>query len=455
MKAAVSDGGLLCFRGRREFRPLWHAVISQVRTSGGYLASALRATLGFPLSAERCLRAAFVTLYILGWAVAPLLGALSRSDLDLFFWPTAQSALHGHFLTAYALQGGNAYPNANGPLGFLPLIPVVALADWLHLPDSTSVHAALGNAVGAVFILLMAREAMRIVAVSRGHVLWRFATPLVFVVGPPILASLGDYGHVEQPLELWLIFIAVRQLLAGSTGAAGIAIGLAILSRTTAALLLIPMTLVLVHHSSGRAIWRWVGGATVTVGLGTLPFLLSDPASVVHSLVTYRASLPIAGGSLWMLVLNTSAAPLVQRVDLLVAAGVAAALSIVILRRRTMGVQPASALLGCVAVAALCFPALAKTAYPYYLAEPWAVCCLWCIARRGALWHWRLIVPVLILADLFVLIRVTSLGFDTAGVIAGVASSLILFIAVAAIVFELTTSAKAPLGIRRTSRVAT
>jgi hypothetical protein len=83
----------------------------------------------------------------------------------------------------------------------------------------------------------------------------------------------------------------------------------------------------------------------------------------------------------------------------------------------------------------VCFPALAKTAYPYYLLEPWVFCSVWWLARPGRVLNWRITAPALLLIDLFVLKWVVSLPFDAAGGVAGVASTLTL-LGAGAIIFS-------------------
>ena len=47
------------------------------------------------------------------------------------FSPQAETVVNGHPLLIYAAHVHDVYPNANGPLGLVPLVPVVALADAL------------------------------------------------------------------------------------------------------------------------------------------------------------------------------------------------------------------------------------------------------------------------------------------------------------------------------------
>lgn len=371
--------------------------------------------------------------YVAGWSAAPLLGQPSPSDLDTFFWPAADRVLHGHLLTAYALHGGDAYPNANGPLGFLPLVPLVALAEWLRLPDTPSVHASLTNALGALLLVLMTREAVRLINDARGGIQWRIAAPMVFLVSPALLIGLGDYGHIEQPLEMWLLLMAIRRFRSASDSQIGALTGLAILSRTTAALASLP----LIFAASGRGeitrAGKRVAGAVLTVAVGLAPFVAADASHVIHSLLTYRSSLPIAGGSFWVLLLNTPLAAGAQQLDIWLIVGLTVALTLVIGRRRPDVLRTTSGLAGCMAIGALCFAALSKTVYAYYLVEPWILCSVWWLARCDRVLGWRAFVPALLCVDTFILKWVTSLSFDMPGIVAGIASSLTL-VAILAIV---------------------
>src|ERR1700737_1029211 len=83
---------------------------------------------------------------------------LRPSDLDGFFWPSAQAALAGHPLMVYQPFGGMPYPNANGPLALIPLTAVgvvVRALGWMHI---LQLRRAVALGVFSIFILLMARE---------------------------------------------------------------------------------------------------------------------------------------------------------------------------------------------------------------------------------------------------------------------------------------------------------
>ena len=101
-------------------------------------------------------------------AVAVLLFDTSKTDLDVFFWPSAEIAVHGHPLLVYTLRAGQ-YPNANGPVSLLPLSLVVAVINalgWLH---GMRLRDAVTVGVFAVFSLLMVREALLAIEAARGE----------------------------------------------------------------------------------------------------------------------------------------------------------------------------------------------------------------------------------------------------------------------------------------------
>jgi len=240
--------------------------------------------------------------YVAGWAASPLLGSRTPSDLDLFFWPSAELAAHGHPLLVYSAPG----IDDNGPLGLVPLVPIVLIANALGLANNLQVRAGMACVVVAVFALLLGTEALRLLDGARGATRWRLATMCVFLFAPALVISGFDYGHLEQPIELWLVLLALRYTAMERSVVAGLALGLAVLTRTTAVLYILPFILL------PMATRRWKPAASllavtgaVVIG-GVVPFLVADRTNVVHSLLTYRPDLPIGGGSLW----SPSAGPL-------------------------------------------------------------------------------------------------------------------------------------------------
>jgi hypothetical protein len=105
----------------------------------------------------------------------------------------------------YATHGLGEYPNASGPLGLLPLVPIAAIANALGWANDLRLRAGLNDAIIAIFALLLGATAMRIIRRGRGTVEWRLATPCVFLLraGPcssasPITALLCGKSAFEE-----------------------------------------------------------------------------------------------------------------------------------------------------------------------------------------------------------------------------------------------------------------
>src|SRR5579859_160814 len=104
---------------------------------------------------------------------------------------------------------------------------------------------------------------------------------------------------------LWLVLAAVRRLATNRPGRAGVLLGLGLLSRTAAVLYLVPLTLLLLRQGRWRDAARFAAGTVATTTFGLLPFLLADRQDTLYSLLSFRATLPVGGGSVWGLTLGT------------------------------------------------------------------------------------------------------------------------------------------------------
>ncbi|MFN2581318.1 MAG: hypothetical protein ABR498_01075 [Candidatus Dormibacteria bacterium] len=375
--------------------------------------------------------------YVCAWVVTPLTMPYLPTDNDHFFWPAAQVGAAGHPLLLYTVHGQEAYPVANGPLGLLLLAPLAAISNALQLPDTANVHASLVSLLGAGFALLMTVEALRIVCAAREELAWPLAASTVMLLAPPLIIAVGDYGHAEQPLQLWLVLLSGRLLASRRSVAAGAAFALALLTRTTAVLYLIPAALLpLITRGMRSAAARMLLTTVLVTAAGIAPFIAADTSDVVHSLVTYRGALPIGGGSLWAIAEDAPIAGLVQHTDVLLVMLLAATLCALIVWRRRHVTSNAADLCALLAVTSLCFPMLAKTVFPYYLVEPYIFCAIWWLARPGSVVSWRAGVLVLLIGDTFVARWGASNLIGAAAVLEGVLSSLLLAIAAAAITVD-------------------
>jgi hypothetical protein len=207
----------------------------------------------------------------------------------------------------------------------------------------------------------------------------------VFALSPTLVNGVLGYGHVEQPMELWLVLLAVRLLAGGRPAIAGISFGLAILTRTLAALPMIPLGLLLLARGRWRALIALVAGAAATIAFGLLPFMLADPSDTIYSLLTHRALMPVGGGSLWQVLVGTPFLWVPQRADVLFVLALGALLGLlVIVARRDL--EPASPdIYGVLALTALALPLLAKSVWPYYFLDAYVFGSVWWLGQAEPL----------------------------------------------------------------------
>ena len=346
---------------------------------------------------------------VVGFVLASVLGALifdtSKTDLDVFFWPSAQVAAHGHPLLVYSIRA-DRYPDANGPVSLVPLGMVAALADLLGWGSSLEPRDALVLGCFAVFSLLLTREAVLAVEAGRGQPTRWMAASLPFLLAPALWISLVGFGHVEQPLELWLVLLGVRLLRGGGTIRAGICLGLAAATRSVAALCLVPLLIALLLDRRPRSAARLAATAALSVAAVLAPFVLADRADTVYSLLTYRGALPIVGGSLWVAFSGQPWAALVQHWDTVLFASMAALVSLAALARGPRTATSARRLYAALAVATACVPMLAKTSWPYYLLDPYVFATIWWLGRPGGILGWQAAPPLLLAAGGVVLAAV-------------------------------------------------
>jgi len=348
---------------------------------------------------KRNARWALGVVYAAAWAVAGWLWNGPPSDLNNFFLPAVRIALSGHPLLIYTARFQNVIANDNGPLGLVPLTALAAVASWLGWLGDERLFRALVMGAFSIFSLLMAREAVAAIDRLRGARLAgrsRLLAYAVFVLSPTLVNAVLGYGHIEQPITVWLVLLGVRLLGGGRSAAAGISLGLAILTRSLAALPMIPVGLLLLARGRWRALVALGGSAALTVALGLLPFLLADPTDTIYSLITHRAMLPVGGGSLWQLLVGTPYLWIPQRIDIVFVLGLAALLSlIVIIARRDL--QPSSRdLYGLLALTALTLPLLAKSVWPYYFLDAYVFGAVWWLGQAEPLALRRRLVAVAI-----------------------------------------------------------
>lgn len=328
-----------------------------------------------------CVLAATLAVYLGAWAGSAYL-PLPRTDLEIFFWPAADMGAAGQPLLAYAPRGQAIYPDANGPLSLLPLTGVEWVSKSMGWLADDHLHKAVTLVVFSLFLLLMAGEGVRAIESLRGMRLAQNPRLLAFAVlalAPPAWQSMAGFGHVEQPIEILLLLLAARYTAERRALPAGVALGLAVLARSPALLLSIPLIMALAH---GRAWGRpatLVAAAGATVALVMTPFLLVDGTDVLHSLVFYRGALRVGAGSIWSLARGTGLETVAQHLDLLFAALLAIAVSAGL--ATAPGGLRGPRLYAAVAAAAAAFALLGKAVWPYYFFEVYAFTAVWALGR--------------------------------------------------------------------------
>ena len=337
----------------------------------------------------RLIVAGVVAVYYLLWAVTAF-DKVNPTDLDVFFLPAARIALDGHPLDVYTLRVGQIYPNANGPLSLLPLTLAAWLAQARGWLDDPMLRRMLVFVIAAPFPLLVGWEAAR--AVDRfGPPLRGLGRALVYLpiaLTPLLWLDALYYGHIEQSIVVWLALAATRLLRQRRYVWGGALLGLALLARSDASLIVLALALTLLvwRRWRGTLVTLLATGATLLLGLA--PFLLADGHDVIFSLFTFRAALPVGGGDLW----SISAAPIVQaiaqRFDAVVTLVVTALLVLVAHVARSDLDLDSPDIYGLLALASFCFALLIKTLWPYYFLESALFATVWALAamphRSGA-----------------------------------------------------------------------
>jgi glycosyl transferase family 87 len=377
-------------------------------------------------------------IYAVAWAVAGWLWTGPLSDLDYFFFPAVRIALSGHPLLVYAVRFKTIIANDNGPLGLVPLTAVAAVASQLGWLDDARLRRGLVLGTLSIFTVLMAREGVAAIDRVRGAKLRgrsRILAYSVFAASPTLFIGVLGYGHVEQPMMLWLVLLGVRCLANGRPKAAGISLGLAMLTRSLAAISLIPLGLLLLARGRWRAAIGFAGSAVLTVALGVLPFAVADPKDTVYSLLTHRGNLPVGGGSIWQLVVGTPYEWVPQRADIVFILGLAVLASLIVIRAR-QDLEPSSPdVYGLLALTALTLPLLAKSVWPYYFVDAYVFGAVWWLGQASPLaWGRRLLgAMVPLIATVGTVLTENELGASDARIRLpeGVAMGLLLAVSAA------------------------
>jgi len=317
----------------------------------------------------------WIAPYVALWIGVGLL-PFQPTDLDIFFWPSAKIAVHGHPFSVYAAGGHALYPNANGPVSLLPLSALGVVLNWVGWLDATAARRGIALGVFCIFVILMAREAVAAIERLRGTPLIPSVRLLVYAtltLSPLVWQSVAGYGHIEQPIEIWLLLVAARWLGESRPLRAGIAFGASILTRSPVVLMSVPLGIAGWRQSRRSALTFFFGAGAAGAAI-VLPFLVADPSDVIHSLLTYRGSLKVGAGSVWSLARDSSLETAVQHYDIVLVVAAVLATNLWLARGNRLD---EGRLFAGMALTSAAFAMLAKTVWPYYFLELYILGSVW------------------------------------------------------------------------------
>ncbi|MBA3825087.1 MAG: hypothetical protein H0X24_14475 [Ktedonobacterales bacterium] len=335
------------------------------------------------------------------------------SDQLAFFFPAAQRILDGHPFTIYAVRAFGDYPNYNPPLATIMMTPLLAIGQ-IVLPgagtcvdtgyNSENCRSLLGFVgLGFVpFVLLLGAAALGALrwlhaTMSQGQALVAYG---LIVLSPLTWQNFTNWWHFEQPLMLFLFVFGVAQLQRNQVGLAGVLLGLALLTRTTAAVPLIALLVVLAAERAWPVLLKLSATIAIVVAVGFGPFFIFDYKDTAYSLLQWRGSAPI-GNSIWSIFINTPLDGIARHLDLPVAIVAASVVAYLAVQRFGFSARGRE-LWAVLSIASLMVPMLSKTNWPYYYAEPLIFLVIWEFATLHdapmGLWRW----PILSVAYLSV-----------------------------------------------------
>jgi len=214
------------------------------------------------------------------------------------------------------------------------------------------------------------------------------------------------HAHFESVL-IFLILVAVRMQARGRDVLAGALLGLAYLTKPTAALAILVQCAILLFSRQGR---RAVVTAAVSVGVAAAvlaPFLIGDGRNVMYMIFRAPQELPIAYMTIWSALPRSAVVT-----DLIVRLANPAALAVAVMlagwfawrRRIQLGSAGNYGLLALVTVAAL---SLVKWGSLHYYLLPFVLLLIWEMAAQQ--FPWLSITYIGVLSNIFIL----WLSFET------------------------------------------
>jgi Gpi18-like mannosyltransferase len=301
-----------------------------------------------------------------------------------FFMQVLNQTLHGNPFTIYANRTFDIHTFAYGPVSLLLMAPFKLASEAVGAPEPLErwivwLPFFFADALAG---LLVCRVVRRSPLATPGMLAFVYA---LYLLSWPVFFGSPVHSHFESVvlafLLLGLMSTEKQQYLVG-----GVLCGLAMLTKQTAIVVVIPQLFILWRAVGWRAALRF-GGAVAVTGLVVMaPYLVADPADVWYMAFTLPGELAVAYQST---LIAWKAFPdvytfLVAYADTIILVLVVLASLVAVLTRR---IVPRSSLAyGLYGLCALIMVDFEKWGYVHYFVLPFVMLVIWeLLAGR---WPW-------------------------------------------------------------------
>lgn len=365
-------------------------------------ARAKTTTVGTPSPKDwtSCLPYALITVLYLILALSLRVARGGGPDWDSFMAAT-DLILKGQWLQLYE-NHQSFFSFSFPPLPFFLMAPFRFLSQALGLPPGagdafTAVPMLAGDLLSAWMLVKLVRR-FREVSEREGLFLFAF-----YLTAWMVFFDSAYHSHFDSIL-LFFLFAAIERLQVGKATVAGVFLGLALLTKQTALIVMIPMAFVLFWGKGRRESGRAFGTAALVALAAMAPFLSADFSGVKSVLLEAPNQRPIGYQTIWwvfagndnaMAWLNT-AEPYLNALILLLVIGYS---GLMVWRYGIGFNQPR--LLGLCAACAVIMVFLEGWGSLHYFLLPFGFLLAWEAASGG--WPWLSVLFTAVLSDQFIL----------------------------------------------------
>ena len=313
--------------------------------------------------------------------------------------------------TDLILQGKwlHLYENHQSYFSFsFPPLPFFLMAPFRFLAQALGLSQGAADALAAIPMLagdllsvwMLVRLVRRFREISQRAELFLFTFYLTAWV---VFFDSAYHSHFDSIL-LFFLFAAVERLHAGRLIASGAFLGLALLTKQTALLVMIPLFFALLGGGNRKAFGRVLGAAALTASIAMAPFLIADFSEVRSALLDAPNQRPIGYQTIWWVFAGNERAmgflngaePYLNALILLLAVVYS---GFMVWRHRINSREPR--FLGLCAACAVIAVFLEGWGSLHYFLMPFGFLLAWEAATEG--WPWLSVLFAAVLSDQFIL----------------------------------------------------